>query len=278
MRLRQSNRWEPVTRRVLRLVGSAQTDEQTAGAAVLDAGRDGRMSHTAAAAWWGVGASYRLIPPHALGRVGRVTHRGELGTIHPLTGITDRWLTTLRGIPVVRPELCIYQLAGSVHQDRAERALDAAWARGLLSGASIRECLNDLAEHGRNGTVVLRSLLDARPLDYVPPASGLEGRFKKIIEGLALGGWRRQVDSGGDTWAGRVDVRHETLPLIVEIQSEEFHSSLSSAVDDAKRRAKLEAAGFVVVEVWDTDVWHNPSVALASVRAGVREAQRRRAA
>lgn len=276
-RLRQSRRWESIARRLLRLVGSPSTNEQRACAAVLEGGPGAALSHQSAAALWGLGASYRLVPTNVMAARGSAAHLGELGRIHPLAGVSARWLTMLGGIAVVRPELCVYQLCGLVSPLRAERALDTGWSMGLLSGGSLRACLDDLAEHGRNGTVVLRTLLEERPFDYVPPASGLEGRFKKILSEHGLNGWRRQVNSGDAIWAGRVDFRHETLPVITEVLSERYHASLSSQADDEARRRKLEAAGFVVVEVWDVEVWHRPQAAVTAVREGIRRALARAA-
>ncbi len=34
-------------------------------------------------------------------------------------------------------------------------------------------------------------------------------------------------------------------------------------------RARLEVDGFIVVELWDTEVWSHPSVAVARVAAAV---------
>ena len=182
---------------------------------------------------------------------------GEIGHIFQRRGIPDRWITKVDGIAVVRPELCIYQLCGLVHPKRAERALDTGLSIGLVTVRSLRTCLDELARRGRNGTVLFRDLLDARPPGYVAVASGLEARFHEVVGGR----WRRQVDSGGELWAGRVDFRHEIHPVIVEVQSERHHASLSSRRDDAARRAKLEAAGFIVVEVWDRQVWYSPEEA-----------------
>ena len=44
---------------------------------------------------------------------------------------------------------------------------------------------------------------------------------------------------------------------------------------DADRRARLEAAGFVVVRVSETDVWHYPDEVVEQVRAGRNEAHLR---
>ena len=65
---------------------------------------------------------------------------------------------------------------------------------------------------------------------------------------------------------------------MVEVQSWRYHIALLDAAADARRRARLEAAGFVVVEVWDTDLWHRPWVVEARVRDGWRRAGRRLAA
>ncbi len=70
---------------------------------------------------------------------------------------------------------------------------------------------------------------------------------------------RRQVDSGGARWVGRVDFRASGAPLIVEIQSETFHTALTDKVDDARRMAALRDAGFAVVEVTESQVWHRPA-------------------
>ena len=81
---------------------------------------------------------------------------------------------------------------------------------------------------------------------------------------------RRQVDSGEERWVGRVDFRASDLPLIVEVQSETYHSALTDAADDEVRLAALRAAGFVVVEVTDAEVWHRGPVVIARVRDAAR--------
>ncbi len=69
--------------------------------------------------------------------------------------------------------------------------------------------LSQLGERGRNATAGLRRYLEPRGVNYVPVATNLERRAISILEqaGYAM---RRQVDSGGEHWDGRVDLRHET--------------------------------------------------------------------
>jgi len=260
-RLRRSTRWTEASRRVLIRAGSAPTVLQRTCAAVLEAGPRGALASTSAAALWVVGSSYRLLPAHVMTDPNAKSFLGEIGHIYPRVGISDRWIAAYKGIRVVRPELCIYQLCGHVNPKRAERALDMALSMGLVTVRSMRVCLEELRRRGRNGTSVLEQLLDARPLDYVAPTTGLEARFIEVIGG----DWRRQIDSGGELWAGRVDFRHRVHPIIIEVQSEKFHGALSFRRDDEIRRAKLEAAGFVVGEVWDQQLWHRPDEARAVV-------------
>ena len=77
-------------------------------------------------------------------------------------------------------------------------------------------------------------------------------------------------DSGGDRWIGRVDFRDERLPLIVEVQSETYHSALTDKHDDERRLSSLRAAGFEIVEVTDTQVWNHPGDVLEAVRGARR--------
>src|SRR5918995_2643791 len=116
-----------------------------------------------------------------------------------------------------------------------------------------------------NGVRVLRELLDERGDDYVPPASSLEGSFAEVLERAGQTPMRRQVDSGGDRWVGRVDFRDEDLPLLVEVQSETYHLALTDARDDEVRLAALRGAGFEVVEVTDAQVWHRPDEVVDAV-------------
>jgi very-short-patch-repair endonuclease len=54
--------------------------------------------------------------------------------------------------------------------------------------------------------------------------------------------------------------------------SEAFHAALSYERDDKVRREKLEADGFVVKEIWDTDVWTRPDLVVKIIELGRRDA------
>jgi very-short-patch-repair endonuclease len=153
--------------------------------------------------------------------------------------------------------LLALQLFAVCSPQRAERLTDRLWSDRLLSGASITRFLEDLGRRGRNGTAGLRLYLEDRGPGYVPPASGLESRVKELLDTVGIQ-MDRQVDSGGTNWTGRVDFRHRVQPLVLEVQSEKYHTALSDARADAARVAQLELDGFTVVQATDQLVWSDP--------------------
>jgi very-short-patch-repair endonuclease len=257
--------WQEMSPRVARRAGSAPTDEQRALAGVLDAGPGGLLTFPAAAALWGI-PGYRLDPIHVA--TSRRNVRSTLATLHVPRMDVSPFVAELRGVPVVRPSLLLLQMAAVVHPERLGRHLDHLWSRRLVSGPSVRAEVDHLLHRGRPGTVALRTLLDSRPADYVPPASGLESRFLQIVADHDLPAMRAQVDLGDDEqWCGRVDFLAVDAPLVVEVDSERYHGSLSSTEDDARREARLVAAGFTVARVRDFEVWHRPAEVARRVRA-----------
>lgn len=261
-----SGRLERVSRRVLRVPGAPLSSHQRVLAAVLDSSPGAFAGERTGAALWGV-AGHELAPVHVV-RVDSATgRRSPLAVHHQLADLGSRHTTCVEGIPVVRPEVVVLQMAASFHPLRVAAALDSLWRRRLTSGPSLRRALGDLAGSGRNGVAVLRALLDERGDDYMPPASGLEGRFDMILRRAGEPPMRRQVDCGGDHWVGRVDFLDERCPLVVEVQSEKYHSALVDRQHDERRLASLRASGFTVLEVSDGDVWHRPAEVVAAVRA-----------
>lgn len=271
----RGGRLERVSPRVLRLLGAPETDAQRVLAAVLDAGPGSALSHTSALAWWRV-PGFTLREVHVTHpRSGKRRHRGLADGVHDVELLPEHHLRVLDGIPVVTPSRALFDLAAMPRMPpaRVERALDNAWSLRLVSGSTLQRMLEDLGSRGRPGIATMRALLADRGDGYVPPASGLEGRVADILKGRWPTSLCRQVDKGDDReWIGRIDFVDPELPFLLEVQSERFHASLLDTRDDAARRARLEAAGYVVVEVSDTDVWHYPDDVVERVRQGRNEA------
>jgi very-short-patch-repair endonuclease len=268
------NEWECDGKRLLHRTGAPIDNGAKLMRAVLDAGVGAVLGNEPAGAWWG-------LPGFDLLKVELLRPRGISGasssygaTIHEVLDLSSNQVTVLDGIPIVRPERLAFDLMARANPKRAARAIETAWAKRLLSGASLRATFDELAGRGRKGTVAMREFLDTHPVDWVPPASNLEARFAEIMRGAWLGDWRRQIDVGATHWVGRVDFLNDRLPVIVEVQSERYHTALLDVAADAKRTADLEAAGFVVVEVRDTWIWHDRPRVVAAVRSAVDAARR----
>src|SRR5947208_3571217 len=110
-RLRESKLWRPVGLHVLGLRGWPDDDLHKASAAVLSAGPTGALGFGSVASMWDLGDYYQLIPAQ-VGCVAGTVGALAAGRIRPIVGLPDTWVTQLRGIRVVRPELCIYELCG----------------------------------------------------------------------------------------------------------------------------------------------------------------------
>ncbi|MEZ5320941.1 MAG: hypothetical protein R2698_02450 [Microthrixaceae bacterium] len=273
-RLGALGQWLPVAPKVLRRSGAPRTDGQRVLTPILALGGDAALSHLSAARWWGL-TGCSLLPP-TVTTTGRQYRRPEGVKVHLVRALPQNWRTVLHDVPIVAPELLAMQLFAVCHEQRAERLVERLWAMRLLSGASIAAFLAQMGRQGRNGIAPLRRYLDARGEGYRPPSTALESRTRQLLEAAAIG-VTAQADSGDERWTGRVDFRVDGTPVLIEVQSETFHSALVDRVSDERRLAELRRNGFIVVEVTDDDVWSRPHIvvervtmAVAAFRSGFR--------
>lgn len=177
-------------------------DEQRAMSAVLDSGDGAVLSHRSAAATWGLPGFDMTELEVSRPRTGANRATG-LAQLHHPCDLPAHHCTTRDGLPVTTLARTVFDLTGTEHPGRAERALHAALRAGLR-WTTIENYLNELARRGRPGIELMRELLAAhagRPA----MGSGLEARFLRLLLNAGLPQPRRQVDLGTDDWAGRVD-------------------------------------------------------------------------
>ncbi len=265
---------EPLSPEVLRLLGAPHSREQRAMAGVLDAPPGAVLSHGSAAAWWGIpgfdlDGRIHVTVPHQGARI-----RSRLAVIHFHRALPAEHLASLGGMPVTSPTLTIFLLAGTVSPRRTERALDNMAAMGLGSYRSLHDLLPKLAERGRNGIALIRILLDERPPDQEPPGSGTERRAEQLASqsGICL---RRQVNVGGVSWDGRVDfVLGDFAFALIEIMSRRHHGMLLDRRSDEDRIAGYQQDGFIVLVLWEDEVWYQPWIVKQKLAAFYAEAVR----
>ncbi len=271
--IRESRHWDEPFHGVFVRTGTPATIERDLAISTLAAGPGAALSHEPGFWLWGL-TWCRTDPVHIV-RTARKGPRPEGVVVHTVRLLPDSWVTEHRGIRVGRPELLAMQAFATMPPGRAERLVERMWSMRLLSGLSLQRFADEMGRSGRNGIGGVREYLEARPGDYLPSASNVETRTMQVLRDV----WievRPQVNVGSDeVWAGRVDFVVVDLPIVIEVQSQEHHTSLTDAESDRRRRSALEAAGWIWVEVWDTEVWTTPEVVVAKVRAAIAEARRR---
>lgn len=270
---RDSGQLEQMSDRVLRLGGSVRTSEQLTMAAALDLPGGAVALSSAAALWEATG--FELDPVHVL--TDRRPHRGgiHLGVAHTSTSFTTADVTSIRGIPVTTPLRTLRDLAGRIHFDRLDLLCERMQAKRLIGIDQLHSLAAGLPRRGgARGTAALRRLALRRDADHRPVESGLERRFEDVLRCAGEVPFERQVDLGDDDgWIGRVDFADRALTIVVEVQSDLFHSSRVDRGRDEVRLARLRRAGWTVIEVGEGDLWRHPDRVVAAVRAARRTAR-----
>ena len=234
-------------------------------AGVLDVGHDALASHQSAAAVWGV-TGVRAEPVHV--SVTRNLRRREpaAATVHHLTVIPPDQRSAVDDVPVTAPPLTVLLTCGLSGPHLGSRVLDHFLATRLVTVAEMWELVDTMSRNGRNGLAALRKLLVDRSDDAMPPQSNNERRFETIAWRAGITTLERQVVVKVASWMGRVDYRDTEVPLIVEIQSERYHTTSAHRAADAVRIRKLEEAGYTVVVVWDYEIWENPTAVMDRIK------------
>jgi hypothetical protein len=254
--------WEPVTNRVLRLLGAQRSDEQRALAAVLDVGGGAVASHLSAAALWGLpGFSMRVIE---VSRPRSGSHRTtRLGFVHHPRLLPAHHCSAHSGIPVTTLARTVVDLGGCLHPARLEVVVHAA-ARLGVPWTALADVVDELDARGRPGIGAVRRLVDEN-LGSRPMESGLEVAFLRLLTRAGMPPPRRQVDLGGADWAGRVDFVYDDARLVLEVNGKHHDDPLQRRRDD-RRTAGLVAAGFRVLPLPEELVRRSPDEVVHLVR------------
>ncbi len=265
---------ERIRELVLRLRGAPPTLQQRAMVAVLDAGPGAVISHDSAAALWAI-PGFAPEPWQVLRPRRKKDPHPYLAQIHEARRLPEHHVVRLDGIPVTSPVRTIFDLAnlGRIHPGRIERALDTAFAKGLVGPRAMQAMLDDLGGRGRRGIALLRCLAETRGPGYRPPESGLEHRVQMILAKAGITGFERQVVVGNEVEPiGRADFVHLTAGVVLEVDSSRFHGALLDQEADRRRDQRLSRNGWRVVRVTEFDVWHRPDRVVQKVLDALRRA------
>jgi very-short-patch-repair endonuclease len=219
-------------------------------AATLACGRHAVLSHSSAAALWGIrdpgpGAPIEVtVPPAGVRpRQGLQVHRAALSSGD---------LTVRRGVPVVKPALMLLGQAAVLSKRQLERDINVADALGLINPDQLRVAAERFA--GRAGVSALRAVLDQHTFTLTD--SELERMFLPIARRAGIGRplTRRRVNGF------RVDFFWPSLGLVVETDGLRYHRTPAQQARDLLREqthkaARLESMRFTHWQVAHENGW-----------------------
>ncbi|MGK2928243.1 MAG: hypothetical protein ACSLFO_01550 [Acidimicrobiales bacterium] len=277
---KRSGRWEPLSRRVLRLAGAPLTDGLRAHAAVLDAGGDAALHGASALAWVDL-RGFDLATVHVVRRRGTTTDWCQLAQVHRVRALDARDIIVVRGVPTMAPLRAIWSEASRFSDPRSfergvariGRIIDDAHTKNLVTWEQLHDSVDRLAKCGRAGSRIMRVVANERIPGTSPTESRLEDRFEEVVTGGGVKPMRRQRVVGGDRVIGRTDFRDDELPVVAEVNSLAFHSTPSDIEADRCRYAALVEAGFCVVVVWEDALWSDTNSVVGALNEGRRLAR-----
>jgi hypothetical protein len=159
----------------------------------------------------------------------------------------------LRGLPVVRPERALIEVAAVLRTAQLGRGFREACRLKCTTAEKIARALS-----GQRGTSFLAALCDRyATIPYHRCRSDAESRGLEVLDDAGVSPPQVNVGVAGReadyVWRGR--------RLIVEVMSREFHPF---PVDDADKKARWEGAGYRVRYVWANDIYVNPATLVAA--------------
>jgi hypothetical protein len=254
-----------IHRGVYRFASTAPSREQHLLGACLAVDGLAGASHRSAAATHGLWSVPGDLVEITVGRSVAPELAGV--TVHRIADLSERWVTTIDGVPTTTPARTLVDLGAVLPLGSVSRALDRAIGRQLVSLAEARSALNAVARKGRTGVGVLRLLLDERQAGPAV-ASVLEARVRTLVR---LHGLPEPVpeftvlDERGQ-FVGRVDFAYPEIKYAIEVDGYEPHASLEAFRHDRVRQNDLVDLGWTVHRFTWSDVDQRPARVATRIR------------
>jgi very-short-patch-repair endonuclease len=248
----RSGRWIAIHPGVYRLAGAPRSWHGDLLAACLGSPGPGVASHRSAAKLWNLPGGRDDLAEITCARWRRM-HTPEL-IVHETGALPSVDITTRDGFPCMTVERTLLSLGAAVHPGVVEMAVDAALRRELTTIAELRATVRRLARRGRNGTGVLRRIVDLHDPDGGLAESPMETRLRQLIRDhrLPMPVFQYEVLHHG-RFVARVDAAYPEQHLALEYDSYEHHTGRLALVRDSRRRNDLVVARWSVISVTAAD-------------------------
>lgn len=231
-------------------------------AAVLLAGPGATVSHASAAATWSLIPATRRI--HVTVPPATRTRSSALVVIHRLRDLHAEDVVEIDGHPVTTVGRTLVDLGASASARTVQRAFIAAERRRLLDMADVDAVLARVGR--RPGPAALRTVLRAYDPRWQAVRSTLELRLLELLHAHGLP--RAEVD----VWVLDrfvADFLWRDARLVLEMDSERFHTTPQDRRADARRDAELRRAGYAVLRVTERELDTAPARAAARIAASL---------
>lgn len=265
-----SHRLEQLHPNVARTIGSADTFEQRALAAVWAAGPDAMASHRTAARLWGVERPGDdpidvLLPS-----------RGREATLAGVVVHRPRDWMDLRplirhNVPSTNPLRMLLDL-GAVDPDGVPDALLQMLSKKVASPAAVRTVIGRHSRKGRHGVVALRTALEAWIGEELPPDSVLEAKVAELLARHDI-----EVQFHARLAGFEVDFLVVGTNVVIECDGWGTHGLSRDQFEfDRVRSAELLAAGYLIVPVTWRQLLQDPTGFVERLLAALRQWTSRR--
>jgi very-short-patch-repair endonuclease len=260
--LSRKNRWVREKRlvsvqpSVFRMAGAPETWHQSVLAACLAV--DGIGSHRTAAEMWGLiqpaGYVEVSIPGDARRRV-----RPPV-VLHHIKDLRPGLAVERAGIRITDPVRTVIDLGLVMPWWLVHRAIAKGISTKALTIGEVRTLRDALGRPGRNGTGIVRAILDGQLLQLGKEESELEKRFTALAKKSALPTLMLQHEVwAAGRFVGRVDAAIPDLKLAIEVDGFEHHSTPEAFQHDRSRQNHLVGLGWTVLRFTWHDVVHRPA-------------------
>lgn len=260
-------RWTRITKGIYRVAGSSATWGGRIVAGCLAAGPPSAASHLAGATIWELPRFERSPAEIVVER--HSSHRIPGVIVHECCLLRDEDITTRRGLPVVRPELLLIQLAGALGARGVDGVVDDVLRMKLTTLSEIHDRLDAIGRSGRDGVGILRKVLDARAPRDGRTHSKLERRFLKfVVDGqLPPPSLQHEVRDDRGVVIGHIDAAWPEAMLAVELDGREHHEPVGRWTADVERQNKLVLEGWTVLRFTWWDVHERPRSLTQRIKA-----------
>jgi very-short-patch-repair endonuclease len=242
---RAAGLWVQVHEGIFRMPGSAATWRGSLRAACLAATPPCAVSHRSAGALYELPGARSDLLEITCTRWLRARRSGVL--VHESTRIDAADIHEVDGLPVMRPERVILELAGLRPSPRyIEAVIHAARRKRLITFESTIEVFNRNARRGVRGVRALRSVLDQWDPAQRATESEMETLLIQILRARGCPAVVPQFDvrdrHGG--FVARVDAALPDWQITIEYDSKQEHSDEFQIERDARRRNRIISAGY----------------------------------